>query len=814
MNELSQSGTRTVGPYTIGSEIGRGSFATVYKGRHSVTKEAVSIKSVLRKKLTKKLLENLESEISILKEIKHVHVVELYDCQKSGRFIHLIMEYCSLGDLSYFIRKREKLGSIPSLSWLVNEYPPVYKAGLNETLVRHFTQQLVSALQFLRSKSLIHRDVKPQNLLLQPPPTSEYLEAHPDFVGSPNLPILKLADFGFARYLQTASMAETLCGSPLYMAPEILRYEKYDAKADLWSLGTVLYEMAVGKPPFKAPNHVELLRRIQRAKDVIKFPEEAFIHPDIKLLICALLKQKPGERLGYEGLQSSMVITTPVDDACSLSKSAIQDAVQPITLPSSSPAFITDLFPRNTPPATGGLLRQAIQAERFTGAGASRNVPIPRRFTTRYSRTDNSVPFTPVMPPESAPVSTNQFVGYARAQNYEDRGVSSFKSNKNGSDFVVVDHDSSYWVNNNQRFSREYTTSSPTAGLMHPNSFSPESLPPNSGNIPIPVNRLRRLPSFNTAVNCSAPAAHLAQPAYDQFHTFEPSSVATPQSALARALNFANAKLHGNEEKSGMMSDTSSRRKSLGSFSSKPIILGEAALIKSLEELSTKCNAVFRFAEIKLAQVISPLAAESRIVELEANAQLPPGAIASLCKEAFVLYERDMELLQIGLDRIFAFKAGNLEQSSSMPVQQSHDWFRRRYNESFEKSQFMREKYISLTTLHEIDDSDNIEASHLIYNQALDMSRTAVTSELSGQDLAKCLRMYEASNMLLESLLEGDLPSVNSTDESNDAPTIKKFIALIRRRHDLVAQKMQNQRGRGDNFVEAMAKVSLASNPN
>jgi len=68
-------------------------------------------------------------------------------------------------------------------------------------------------------------------------------------------------------------MAETLCGSPLYMAPEILRYEKYDAKADLWSVGAVLYEMAIGKPPFRAMNHIELLKKIEHTK-AIKFPDE------------------------------------------------------------------------------------------------------------------------------------------------------------------------------------------------------------------------------------------------------------------------------------------------------------------------------------------------------------------------------------------------------------------------------------------------------------------------------------------------------------------------------------------------------------
>lgn len=106
-------------------------------------------------------------------------------------------------------------------------------------------------------------------------------------------------------------MAETLCGSPLYMAPEILRYEKYDAKADLWSVGAVLYEMAVGKPPFRAQNHVELLKKIEHSKG-IKFPDEdparvndeanpvVVVPPDVKGLIRALLKRSPVERSSFD----------------------------------------------------------------------------------------------------------------------------------------------------------------------------------------------------------------------------------------------------------------------------------------------------------------------------------------------------------------------------------------------------------------------------------------------------------------------------------------------------------------------------------
>ena len=165
--------------------------------------------------------------------------------------------------------------------------------------------RIARALKFLRERNLIHRDIKPQNLLLKPASPEELARGHPLGV-----PILKVADFGFARSLPNAMMAETLCGSPLYMAPEILRYEKYDAKADLWSVGAVLYETSVGRPPFRAQNHIELLKKIDRTKN-IKFPDEdpataekdptaKPVPSDIKKLIRSLLRQFPAERMSYD----------------------------------------------------------------------------------------------------------------------------------------------------------------------------------------------------------------------------------------------------------------------------------------------------------------------------------------------------------------------------------------------------------------------------------------------------------------------------------------------------------------------------------
>ncbi|CAK9684810.1 unnamed protein product [Candida parapsilosis] len=316
-NATTTGKTDYIGIYAIGREIGKGSFAIVYKGYDTTTNKPVAIKSVYRSKLkSKKLVENLEIEIQILKTMKHPHIVGLLDYKQTAAHFHLVMDYCSMGDLSYFIRRRSQLVKThPVISSLLQRYPsPPNSHGLNQVLILHFLRQLASALSFLREKSLVHRDIKPQNLLLCPPLHSKQEFIDGSYSGMWELPILKIADFGFARFLPSTSMAETLCGSPLYMAPEILRYEKYNAKADLWSVGAVLYEMAVGKPPFKAGNHIELLRNIEKANDRIKFPSAAEVPESLKQLIKSLLKYNPTERISFQEFFNDDLITCDLDD--------------------------------------------------------------------------------------------------------------------------------------------------------------------------------------------------------------------------------------------------------------------------------------------------------------------------------------------------------------------------------------------------------------------------------------------------------------------------------------------------------------------
>ncbi|RHY17503.1 hypothetical protein DYB25_009211, partial [Aphanomyces astaci] len=253
-----------VGDYVVTARIGSGSFAIVYKGYHKVTNVPVAVKAINKTKLNPKLLENLESEISIMRQINHPNIVKLYDIKKTDKHIYLMLEYCDGGDLQHFIKKQPN-------------------GVVTEATARHFLRELADGLHVLWSLNLIHRDLKPQNLLLTEPSATSSL---------------KIADFGFARHLESTSLAETLCGSPLYMAPEILQFQKYDNKADLWSVGTILYEMVVGRPPFNGANQVQLLHNIQR--DNVRFPKDLPVGRDAVALMEGLLVRDPKRRISFD----------------------------------------------------------------------------------------------------------------------------------------------------------------------------------------------------------------------------------------------------------------------------------------------------------------------------------------------------------------------------------------------------------------------------------------------------------------------------------------------------------------------------------
>lgn len=248
---------KQVGAYILDEKIGKGSFAEVWKGKVEATGEPVAVKVISRN--TVQETAQLKQEVSVLKKISSPHIVRFRDLKKSATHFYLILEYCNGGDLSSYIQRH---------------------GVIKEDLGRLFLRQLASGLSVLHRHNFIHRDLKPQNILL--------IDDKP--------PLLRIADFGFSRALLPQDMAATICGSPLYMAPEILRHDKYDSKADLWSVGAILFECFCGKPPYNGPNPMQLLANIEKADD-LTFPEKCDLSERGRKFLKSLLEKDPSKRL-------------------------------------------------------------------------------------------------------------------------------------------------------------------------------------------------------------------------------------------------------------------------------------------------------------------------------------------------------------------------------------------------------------------------------------------------------------------------------------------------------------------------------------
>uniref|UniRef100_I3J457 Serine/threonine-protein kinase ULK3 n=1 Tax=Oreochromis niloticus TaxID=8128 RepID=I3J457_ORENI len=249
--------------FILTERLGSGTYATVYKAyRKGNSREVVAVKVVGKKTLNKASTENLLTEIEILKTVRHPHIVQLKDFQWDAENIYLILEWCSGGDLSRFIRSRRILP---------------------ESVARRFLQQIACALQFLHERNISHLDLKPQNILL----SGSILKLH-----------WKLSNFGFAQYMSPWDEQSVLRGSPLYMAPEMVCRRQYDSRVDLWSVGVILYEAMFGRAPFASKSYAELEEKI-RSNQPIELPPGARVSKDCRDLLLRLLERNPDARITF-----------------------------------------------------------------------------------------------------------------------------------------------------------------------------------------------------------------------------------------------------------------------------------------------------------------------------------------------------------------------------------------------------------------------------------------------------------------------------------------------------------------------------------
>ncbi|VDK82192.1 unnamed protein product, partial [Onchocerca ochengi] len=201
-----------VGFYNIREEIGSGNFSKVNLGIHCLTNEKVAIKIMEKFKLNEKEQNLLAQEIKTMEQLQHPNIIRLFECVKTNSRIYLIMEYAGYGELCTQISEKGKLP---------------------EDDCRQIFAQIVSAISYMHSKNIIHRDIKAENVILSKPGW------------------IKLADFGFACQVNPNGKLATFCGSPAYAAPELFKNgEYYGPSVDIWAIGILLYFMLVGHTPF------------------------------------------------------------------------------------------------------------------------------------------------------------------------------------------------------------------------------------------------------------------------------------------------------------------------------------------------------------------------------------------------------------------------------------------------------------------------------------------------------------------------------------------------------------------------------------
>lgn len=921
-------GDESIGQFVIGAEIGKGSFAQVYLGKHKSSGAAVAIKSVELSRLNKKLKENLYSEIRILQRLRHPHIVALHDCIESATHINLIMEYCELGDLSLFIKKRDKLLTNPATHDLARKYPNAPNSGLNEVVIRHFLKQLASALQFLRDQALVHRDVKPQNLLLLPSP--DYRDAHRatrpiltasndsliPVAGLQSLPMLKLADFGFARHLPSTSLAETLCGSPLYMAPEILRYERYDAKADLWSVGTVLYEMVAGKPPFRASNHVELLRKIEAAEDQIRFPRESIVSADMKSLIRALLKRNPVERMGFEKFFQHGVVVNPIpglveDDVPRPERRLSRDirvatkSDEPVSLPqrvSSFRRYQTDRdeatpSPRERP-SRPSPLSTPTETDKQLGEASPRLGYSPRHEAGEGLgiRRPQAIPSTSA--PSRPGIYAERRRGLSNAsQKGHNRdlpsprisGVPDIAQPRVRSQSEKVVPDEQERAAQDVAFERDYVVVEKKH--VEVNALADElaangrlgaqahSLSPKSGQM---VRRIttQGAPESTTGAVAPTPSRGMQIAQGKQrpgAHDRQPSLGGSPGSTasfISKAIQDASLRLLGIKYTPGILAKGQSPPQFYSPFPTYPTpstptgLIGDgrqggpvdedSRVAQCIEDYATRSDVVYGFAEVKYKQLI-PLAPSmdhglggvpaERLSSEEEEDVLTVEAIVSLSEEALVLYVKALALLAKSMDiaSLWWTRKSRTETTSGshssgreppnqalvLRINSAVQWIRARFNEVLEKAEVVRLKLIDaqkrLPEEHPSHPSNHsaeptsttssgadgvfltagISAERLMYDRALEMSRTAAINEIANEDLSGCEISYITAIRMLEAVLDNDedLPKrrISGSQKDDRAPAreetsnemnaddqqaVQKMIQMITSRLTTVRKKM------------------------
>lgn len=290
--------------------LGKGAFGRVKLVRHRPTGELFALKCMAKVEIVKqRLQDHVINERNCMQMVAHPFILKLHNMYQDKRFVYLLLELCLGGELFTFLRKAKRFG---------------------EKASRFYAASVVSAFQEIHNKSLAYRDLKPENIVLD------------------NKGYIKVIDFGLAKRVKDRTW--TLCGTPDYLAPEIILSLGHNRAVDYWALGVLIYEMVVGHVPFTGPDAMSVYKAVCAGD--LRFP--TYMSRNCMSLISKLLTPNQNKRLGtlrggirdvvkhrwfagfdWDGLSEYRLkppiqpIVRAVDDTSNFSRVAVDDVPPP-----------------------------------------------------------------------------------------------------------------------------------------------------------------------------------------------------------------------------------------------------------------------------------------------------------------------------------------------------------------------------------------------------------------------------------------------------------------------------------------------------
>lgn len=282
--------------FTLGKQLGKGSFGEVRLCLNKATNVQCAIKIVNKSHIGQHqvLLNLMEQELEVLQNTDHPHIVRVMELLEDDVNFYIISELITGGELYDYIIKTKKL---------------------SERQTANIIKQILLALNYMHQQDIVHRDIKPENILIAPEESS-----------SDDLLNIKLTDFGFACFFKRGEGLKQVLGSPLYMAPEIVKEQVYGSKVDIWSVGVIAHILLSGCPPFFGKTKTDIYRSI--VNDNPKFGRvKNSLSPEAIQFVMKSLHKDPEQRASAEYLLKHPWLAENADDN-ELNQEVVEDIIQ------------------------------------------------------------------------------------------------------------------------------------------------------------------------------------------------------------------------------------------------------------------------------------------------------------------------------------------------------------------------------------------------------------------------------------------------------------------------------------------------------